>query len=266
MFVLNLFFYSVPTKVKEVRASGAVVDLVLNVEKCFSQMLTDMRQHSAEVDIKNVRFFLESILESDEFSTCKGFEDVLRLLRKRYIDAFNTLYLEKLAEYLKIDKISKLISGYKSKRDEFFIKDSIVTEFQDAVFNKVEPLFGEDEVKIPEVRVPRSLVNNGTQRDMEALVTQFCGSYRKPVVQMDDVPKSKNVTLKWPVYRRIAVILGIILVVFAIGSLFVINSLNTQVVELKRQMKECEEEVKNLTEVKGRFLGMKEESNNSLAV
>ena len=145
----TMFFYSVPTKVAEVRASGAVVDRVLNVEKCFSQMLTDMRQHSAEADIKNVRFFLKSILESDEFSTCKGFEDVLRLLRKRYIDAFNTSYLEKLAEYLKIDEISKLISGYKSKRDEFF-KDPIVTEFQDAVFNKVEPLFGEDEVKVPE--------------------------------------------------------------------------------------------------------------------
>ena len=84
--ILHLFFYSVPTKVSEVRASGAVVDRVLHMEKCFSRMLTNMRQLSSKVDIKNVQFFLESILEADEFSTCKGFEDVLRLLRKSYID------------------------------------------------------------------------------------------------------------------------------------------------------------------------------------
>ena len=125
------------------------------------------------------------------------------------------------------------------------------------------------------------MVNKRTQRDMETLATQFCGNYREPVVQMDDVPESKNVTSNWPVY--IAVLLGIatiLLVVLAIGlklnSSFEINNLNLQVVELraqltqcqneKQKMKECEEEVKNLTEVKGRFLAMKEESNNSLAV
>ena len=66
----------------EVHASVAVVKRVLHVQKCFSRMLTTMRQLSARIDIKNVRFFLESILEADEFNTCKGFEDVLRLLRK----------------------------------------------------------------------------------------------------------------------------------------------------------------------------------------
>ena len=70
----------------EVHASGAVVDRVLHVEKCFSQMLTNMRQLSSKVNIKNVRFFLESILEANEFNICKGFEDVLHLLRKSYID------------------------------------------------------------------------------------------------------------------------------------------------------------------------------------
>ena len=257
----------------------AVVMCVLHVQKCFSRMLTNMRQLSAKVNIENVRFFLKSILEADEFNTCKGFEDVLRLLRKSYIDAFNTLYLEQLADYLEIDDINQLISAYKSERDAFF-KDPIVNEFQDAVFNKVE-LSGEDEVMVPEVIVPRSLVNKRTQRDMETLATQFCGSYREPVVQMDDVPESKNVTSNWPVC--VAVLLGIatvLLVILAIGlklnSSFEINNLNLQVVELrvqlthcqneKHQMKECEEEVKNLTEVKGRFLAMKEESNNSLAV
>ena len=196
--------------------------------------------------------------------------------RSSYIDTFNTSYLEQLAEYLEIDEINQLISAYKRERDAFF-KDPIVTEFQDAVFNKVEPLFGEDEVIVPEVRLPHSLVNKRTQRDMDTLATQFCGSYREPVVQMDNVPESKNVTSKWPVC--IAVLLGIttiLLVILTIGSLFKISSLNAQVVELraqltqcqneKRQMKECEEEVKNLTEVKGMFLAMKEESNNSLAV
>ena len=146
-----LFFYSVPTKVSEVRASVAVVDCVLHVQKCFSRMLTNMRQLSTKVDIKNVRFFLESILEADEFNTCKGFEDVLRLLRKSYIDAFNTSYLEQLAEYLEIDEINQLIFAYKRERDVFF-KDPIVGEFQDAVFSKVE-LSGEDRIKVPEVRV-----------------------------------------------------------------------------------------------------------------
>ena len=163
-----------------VRASVAVVDCVLHVQKCFSQMLTNMWQlhSSAKVDINKVRFFLESILESDEFNTCKGFEDVLRCLRKSYIDAFNTSYLEQLAEYLEIDEINQLISAYKRERDTFF-KDPIVTEFQDAVFNKVE-LSSEDEIIVPEVRIPRSLVNKKTQRDMETLATLFCDSYQKP--------------------------------------------------------------------------------------
>ena len=140
-------------------------------------MLTNMRQLSTKVDIKNVRFFLESILEADEFNTCKGFEDVLRLLRKSYIDAFNTSYLEQLAEYLEIDEINQLISAYKRERDAFF-KDPIVAEFQDAVFSKVE-LSGEDRIKVPEVRVPRSLVNKRTQRDMEMLVILFSGIVTK---------------------------------------------------------------------------------------
>lgn len=70
------------------------------------------------------------------------------------------------------------------------------------------------------------------------------------------------------------------MVVLAIGiklnsSLSEINNLNQQVVELKalsqcqnekRKIKEYEEEVKNLTKVKGRFLSMKEESNNSQSI
>ena len=101
------------------------------------------------------------------------------------------------------------------------------------------------------------------------------------VAQMDDVPESKNITSKWPAVC-IVVLLGIatvLLVVLAIGlklnSSFEIDSLNTQVVELraqlthcqnaKRQMKECEEEVKYLTEVKGKFLAMNELKEHSLA-
>ena len=272
MFIIlftHLFFYLVPTKVSEVHASGPVVDCVLRMRKCFSQMLTNMWQPhlSAKVDIIKVRFFLESILESDEFSTCKGFEDVLRRLRKGYINAFNTSYLEQLADYLEIDEITQLISAYKGKRDAFF-KDPIVTEFQDAVVNKVE-LSGGVEV-VPEVRVPRSLFNKRTQRDMETLATLFCDSYQKPAVQMDDLHESKNVTSCWPV--GIAVLLGIatlLLVVLAIklNSLFEINtSLNLQLVELRAQLTQCQYEVKNLTEVKVSFLALKKESNISLAV
>ena len=272
----------------EVHASVAVVKCVLHVQKCFSRMLTNMRQLSAKVNIENVRFFLESILEADEFNTCKRFEDVLHLLRKSYIDAFNTSYLEQLAEYLEIDDINQLISAYKSERDAFF-KDPIVTEFQDAVFSKVE-LSGEDGIMVPKVRVPCSLINKRTQRDMETLVTLFCGSYREPVEQINDVPESKHhVTSSW--LAHIAVLLAIttlLLVVLAIGIklnsslseinnlMSEINNLNLHVVELraqlthcrkeKHELKECEEEVKNLTEVKGMFLAMKEESNNSLAV
>ena len=85
---------------------------------------------------------------------------------------------------------------------------------------KVELSGEDDEVMVPEVRVPHSLVNKRTQRDMETLATQFCGSYQEPVVQMDEAPESKNVTLKWPVC--IVVLLGIatvLLVVLAIGML-----------------------------------------------
>ena len=247
LYYIHLFFYSVPTKVSEVRASVAVVDCVLHVQKCFSQMLTNMRQLSTKVDIKNVRFFLESILEADEFNTCKGFEDVLRLLRKSYIDAFNTSYLEQLAEYLKIYEITEEISTYKKERDAFF-KDAIVTEFQDSVFNKVE-LSGEDGIMVPEVIVPRSLVNKRTQRDMETLATLFCGSYQKPVVQMDNVPESSHES-NWPVY--IAVLLAIItlllVIVLAIigiklnSSLSEIDILNQRVKELGAQLVGCQKE------------------------
>ena len=233
---------------------------------------------------------------------------MLRLLRKSYIDAFNTSYLEQLAEYLKIDEITQEISTYKKERDAFF-KDAIVTEFQDSVFNKVK-LSGEDGIMVPEVRVPRSLVNKRTQRDMEMLATLFCGSYQKPVVQMDDVPESNHES-NWPVYMYIAVlpiIALLLVVVLPIGlklnsSFSEIDTLNQRVKELEAQLegcqkekhtevdilinqqvkelgaqlagcqkekdaelKGCQEEVKNLTVVKGRFLSMKEETNNSLAI
>ena len=266
IYYLQLFFYSVPAKVSEVHASRPVVDCVLHVQKCFSQMLTNMRQLSARVNIENVRFFLESILEADEFNTCKGFADVLRLLRKSYIDAFNISYLEQLADYLEIDEINQLISTYKRDRDEFF-NNPIVTEFQDAVINKVEHS-GEDEIMVPEVRLPHSLVNKRTQRDMETLATLFCDSYQKPAVQMDNLPESKNVTSSW--LAHIAVVRAniiLLLVVLAIG--LKLNSSLSEIAELGTQLTQCQreikEEVKNLTEVKGMFLAMKEESNLALA-
>ena len=108
---------------------------------------------------------------------------------------------------------------------------------------------GENEIMVPEVSVHRSLVNKRTQRDMETLATLFCGSYQKPVVQMDDVPESSHES-NWPVY--IAVLLAIItlllVIVLAIigiklnSSLSEIDILNQQVKELGAQLVECQKE------------------------
>ena len=47
---------------------------------------------------------------------------MLHLLRKSYIDAFNTSYLEQLAEYLEIDEIIKLANICLQERERCILQ------------------------------------------------------------------------------------------------------------------------------------------------
>ena len=80
----------------DIEADVKVVRGMQDLESSFSAMLLDMMDALANCNIKRMRFFLNDLFESDEFSSCDTIDKVLRQLRQGHVDTFNVYYLQQL--------------------------------------------------------------------------------------------------------------------------------------------------------------------------
>ena len=167
----------------EVLAKDAVIQQLHDLESSFVKMLTNVRDRFVKFgcDLPKARFFLSTLLDTEEFSQCIDFDELVQQLRRNYVSTFNTVYLLKLATYFRDDmlpddemiyddgydhlyELTGCISSYEAERERF-LKNTSVIEFQRAVVSSVVQF----KIKDLTIKVSKRLANNRILKDTEEL-------------------------------------------------------------------------------------------------
>ena len=174
----------------------AVVQQLQDLERHFSSMLTGIRRFYTNCDLAEMQFFLDDLLETEEFGDCATFDEILRQLRHSHVDAFNIYCLEKLAARFQRGEVDELIDEYNEKK-EAFLTETVVTTFHEAIANRVSPVLPEGLAAI-KIKIPQSLANKRTLKDMERLAGRAFGEYYKSFVNLHIIPGSIIITWFFP--------------------------------------------------------------------
>ena len=153
----------------EIRASTTVVQRLRDLESSLAEMQIDLLDLLAryKCDLSKAQFFLDDILDTDKFSQCTSFSEILRQLRRGHVSTFNTYYLQRFVAYLKEDEITKHIKEYEEKKNDF-LKDTTVLSFQRAVVSKVKPV-KPGQMKRLTINISGTLGNKRNLKDIEEL-------------------------------------------------------------------------------------------------
>ena len=162
-------------------------------------MLIDVEEVYTECKLAKIQFFFDDLLETEEFSSCSTFEQVLRQLRKGHLDTFNIRCLEQLATHFQRDEMDKLIQLYQNQKEEF-LKDTKVLEFHEAVSSRVDPVVPDERTTVT-IKIPKSMAERRTLKDMEILAGKAFGDYYTSFVSFNVVPGSIIVT--WFVLEKL---------------------------------------------------------------
>ena len=150
-----------------IEADVKVVQGIQDLERSFSAMLLEIANFLANCNMSKIRFFLNDLFDTDEFTTCDTIEKLLRQLRQGHVDTFNVYYLQHLI--VRFHHSDAVVKKYEKKKDEF-LEATTVKEFQQAIVSRAEtfPPKGMAEVAI---RIPAELSvaenNKRTMKDVE---------------------------------------------------------------------------------------------------
>ena len=180
----------------EIHANVQVVRQLQDLESHFTSMLTIIRRVYANCDLKEIQFFLDDLLGTDEFGNCDTFDNILRQLRQNHVDTFNIYYLEKLTAHFQNDEVDKLINEYNVKK-EAFLKETAVVDFHQAIMQSVGPTLPTEKAAIT-IKIPHSLANKRTLKDMESLAGHAFGEYHESFVCLHVKPGSIIITWFFP--------------------------------------------------------------------
>ena len=191
--VINFFLYIIiegstsleaNESTAEIRATAAVVKRLRYLETSFTNMLTDLLGLLTECkcDLSKARFFLDDHFDTEKFSKCTNFDELLRQLRRGHVDTFNTYYLQQLVAYFKKDQLTERIKEYEAEKEDF-LKDTTVIEFQRAVVSRVEPV-KPSQMKDLTIKISKELAEDRTLKDMEKLASRAFGEYQLEFVRI----------------------------------------------------------------------------------
>ena len=155
-------------------------------------MLTNIRQFYVNCDLAAMQFFLDDLLETEEFMKCATFDGTLRQLRQGHMDTFNIHCLEQLAVHFQRDEVDELIDKYNEKK-EAFLTETVVTEFQQAIVSRVGPVLLSGKAVIT-IKIPESQASKRTLKDMERLAGRAFGKFYKSLVNLHAIPGSVVIT------------------------------------------------------------------------
>ena len=135
-------------------------------------MLTDLLDLLTECkcDLSKAQFFLDDHLDTEEFRKCTNFDELLRQLRRGHVDTFNTYYLQQLVACFKKDQLTERIKVYEAEK-EYFLKDTTVIQFQQAVVSRVDPV-KPSQMKDLIIKISKTLAKDRTLKDMEELASR----------------------------------------------------------------------------------------------
>ena len=190
-----IFCFCTATGAEMVYVKTAIQQLQ-DLECRFSSMLSGIRRFYANCDLAEMQFFLDDVLKTEEFRDCATFDEILRQLRRSHVDIFNIYCLEQLAARFQRDEVDELIDEYNEKK-EAFLTETVVTKFHEAIASRVGPVLPEEMVAIT-IKIPQSLANERTLKDMERLAGRAFGDYYKSFVNLHVVPGSIVITWFFP--------------------------------------------------------------------
>ena len=173
-----------------------VVKRLLDLESHFTSMLTVSRQFFAKVELAEMRFYLGDLLETDKFGSCATLDDILKQLRQDHVDTFNIFYLEQLAAHFQTDGVMELLREYNLKK-EAFLSETVVSEFYQALTSTTSPVLPKNMAKLT-IKVPISLANERTLKDIERLATRAFEGHYKSFVSLHVEPGSINIIWFFP--------------------------------------------------------------------
>ena len=181
----------------EIQADVRVVQQLQDLENHFTSMRTVIRRFYTNCDLAEMQFFLDDLLETEpKFKNCATFDEILRQLRRSHVDTFNIHYLERLTARFQRDEVDELIDEYNEKK-EAFLNETVVTQFQEAILRRVGPVLQEEMAEIT-IKIPQSLANERTLKDMERLAGRAFGHYYRSFVNLRVIAGSAVITWFFP--------------------------------------------------------------------
>ena len=149
----------------EIQVDAKVVEELRDLQTHFSNMLTDIRKLGKKCDLEEVKFFLNDLLETNDFQQCTSFDDVLRTLHvEKHVSTFNVYYLEQLADRCKEAEMKLSIEKFNEKRKQFLDIKS-VNDFHTSIMN----LQADQTLKDLTITIPRQLSNKRVIKGIEEL-------------------------------------------------------------------------------------------------
>ena len=180
----------------KIQADVKVVQQLQDLESHFSSMLTVIKEFYTNCDFDEMQFFLNDLFETEEFGNCATFDEILRHLRRSHVDTFNIHCLEQLAARFQKDEVDELIDEYNEKK-EAFLTETVVTKFHEAIVSRVVPVKQKEMAAIT-MKIPQSLANERTLKDMERLAGRAFGDYYRSFVNLRVIAGSVVITWFFP--------------------------------------------------------------------
>ena len=175
-------------------ADVKVVGEIQDLESDFSHMYSEVRDVLANCDVAKAKFFLNDLLDTDEFKDCCTIDELLQQLRRNHVDTFNVYYLRQLVSLFHRDAdIIESINEYEEKQEKF-LETMAVKEFQHAVVSRAQTDLPKGMAAVS-IRVPKVRVGNKrTLKDIKTLASEAFEEQNKHLVKINITPGSIVIT------------------------------------------------------------------------
>ena len=172
---LIVFYYiALLVSTDEIEAETRATVTFEQLHESFAEMLIYLPDLFTECkcNLSKAQSFLRHLFDTEKFSQCSTFDDLLHQLRGDHIDMFNTYYLRKIITLFakKMNekekrKLKKPIEDYEMERERF-LNDTLVIEFHRTVV--INPAELSQKTKLM-IKVSDRFASKRTLKDIEQL-------------------------------------------------------------------------------------------------
>ena len=165
-------------------ADVKVISDLHELEGELSSIMIDTREDLKDCNIAKVQFYLDDLAGVDEFRKCQNVDEVLRKLRRDYIDTFNISFLKSLiTQFCQNKAIRQKIKEYEKKMKAFF-RNTTVKQFQQAGISKAEAVTPKGMAKIT-ITIPKVYKDAPrTMNDVEELAKKGFKECKKTLIKI----------------------------------------------------------------------------------